>query len=235
MSFKAKLCIEGEERNLLDAELVFSQLADYNGRPSQLPVGAPLNLTFESTRNDALFYSYMFHPDRMFKGYIRFFKRDGLQKYFDIEFANAHIIRLHERFSSTGETPMYIGLTISYGISRIRDVIHEKKWNPSNPFAINNNQVTEQEEELEPLLLDYHIEDLNNNKIEETIIKENQEIYLVINSQNTDGQVADIDLENKSIDFEYKGKWMKDDIISDIVLNDTLTKVKLKAVKQKNN
>ncbi len=230
MSFKAKLYIEGEERNLLDAELVFSQVADYNGRPSQLPVGAPLNLAFESTRNDELFYSYMFHPDRMFKGYIRFFKRDGLQKYFDIEFANAHIIRLHERFSSTGETPMYIGLTISYGISRIRDVIHEKKWNPSNPFANNSTETTEQEEEGS--IVDIYYENENGEKISK--LRKNKTIFLTVQTNNMVGKTIDIDLNDSDFDFEYDGALLDNNQLPDQEVTSETIKLELITRKKQN-
>ncbi|WP_281989727.1 type VI secretion system tube protein TssD [Aquimarina aggregata] len=154
MSFKAVLYIEDQERTLIDAELIYAQMADINGRPTQLPMGAPLVLNFASTARDELFYDYMFSPNRMCKGYIRFFKRDGMQKDFDIEFANAHIIGLKEHFSSTSKEPMSIALTISYGISRVKGIIHEKKWNPSNPFAKENTPITVRKEK-KPIEVSY--------------------------------------------------------------------------------
>lgn len=227
MSFKAKLHIEGEERILLDAELVYSQIADYNGRPTQLPVGAPLQIAFESTRNDELFYNYMFHPDRKFKGYIRFFKRDGLQKLFDIEFANAYIINLYERFSSTGETPMYIDLTITYGISRVRNILHEKKWNPSNPFA---NEVGE-DSELEPEIVSYHIEDNGGSIIDKEEIEVDEEIVLVIESKNAIGETFELDLDDSKLDYEHNGYKLEDDKL-EIQIDRDIVNIPLKAILQ---
>ncbi|MWW25356.1 type VI secretion system tube protein TssD [Algibacter lectus] len=229
MSFKAKLYIEGQERNLLNSVLVYSQIADYNGRPTQLPVSEPLQLAFESTKDDELFYNYMFHPDRMFKGYIRFFKRDGFQKDFDIEFANAHIINLYEHFSSTGDDPMYMHIIISYGISRVRGTIHEKKWNPSNPFV--NEDVEDTTPLGEPEIVGYHIEDLDGNIIEKEEIEVGEEIILVVESSNAAGEIFELDLDDSKLDYEYNGVKLEEDKLEVQIDGDTVN-IPLKAILQ---
>lgn len=227
MSFKAKLYIEGEERNLLDAELVYSQIADYNGRPTQVPVGKPLQLAFESTRNDELFYNYMFHPDRMCKGYIRFFKRDGLQKDFDIEFANAHVINLYERYTATGETPMFMHLTISYGISRVRGTIHEKRWNPSNPFV---NEETAIQEEEETSILDLFYENSDGEQISK--LRKNKPVFLFIKTSGMVGKSIDLDLSDSDFNFEYNGELLEDDQLLGLEVTADTMKVELITKKQ---
>ncbi|WP_067150924.1 type VI secretion system tube protein TssD [Pseudotamlana agarivorans] len=221
MSFKAILFFQEEERQLLNAELIFYQLADYNGRPKQSPVGEPLQLVFESTRNDEIFYSYMFHPDRMCKGYIRFFKRDGFQKYFDIEFANAHIIKLREHFSSTGENPMTMQLSLSYGISRIRDLIHEKKWNPNNPFITQNTPIIK---DKEPRILSCRYTNLEGHDIEEL---HEDTLILEVRTENCVGKLVDIDLSDDEYNFKYQGAHLKHDLIENLLITSDLQQVEL--------
>jgi len=61
-------------------------------------------------------------------------------------------------------------------------------------------------------------------------------VYIVIKSQYSKGKTMSIDLEDTSKDYEYNGKYMRDDIITGIVINGELTKVKVKAIEeQKNN
>lgn len=227
MSFKAKLYIEGQERNLLNSVLVYSQIADYNGRPTQLPVSEPLQLAFESTKDDELFYNYMFHPDRMFKGYIRFFKRDGLQKDFDIEFANAHIINLYEHFSSTGDDPMYMHIIISYGISRVRGTIHEKKWNPSNPFEEVEETATQEEETS---ILDLYYENSAGEQISK--LRKNKTVFLLINTSGMVGKSIDLDLSDSDFNFEYNGELLENDQLLGLEVTADTMKVELITKKQ---
>ncbi|MEL0650820.1 type VI secretion system tube protein TssD [Algibacter sp. TI.3.09] len=227
MSFKAKLYIEGQERNLLNSVLVYSQIADYNGRPTQLPVSEPLQLAFESTKDDELFYNYMFHPDRMFKGYIRFFKRDGFQKDFDIEFANAHIINLYEHFSSTGDDPMYMHIIISYGISRVKGTIHEKKWNPSNPFEEVEETATQEEETS---ILDLYYENSEGEQISK--LRKNKTVFLVINTNGMVGKSIDLDLSDSDFNFEYNGELLENDQLLGLEVTADTMKVELITKKQ---
>lgn len=232
-SFKAKLLINEEERTILNVQQSFNQIADITGRPDGKPYGDPLFLSLESTIDDSFFYHHMFDHNQMIHGEIIFYKRDGFSILYKIEFANAYILGLEEFFEADGEVPLHFNLKIGWGIARINGIVHEEDWNIENPFE-GGGEVTVIEN-LEPELLEYYIENLENKRIKEKTIKENQEIYLVIISENTEGEIVDIHLDNKSIDFQYNGEWMENDIIEDIVLNDNYTKVKLKAIKQKEN
>lgn len=146
-------------------------------------------------------------------------------------FRDTHLIYFKEIFNAEGEEPMQTIITISPAIQNY-GALMLKRWNESwvPPSEIMPYQAIENNE---PNLLEYHIENLENKIIKEDLIKENQEIYFVIKSKNTKDIIADIDLKNHSIDYEYKGKWMKNDIIKGITLEESLTKVKLKAIKEK--
>jgi len=134
MSFKAKLFIEDQERNILDAHLLYHRFSDLNGKPTSNPIGGPLRFSIESTGNDSLFYENMFSPSLQCQGEIIFYKRDGLSTLFKIEFANAHFLGLEENFSASGDEPLHMNITIGWGIIKVRGVVFEEYWNPNNPF-----------------------------------------------------------------------------------------------------
>jgi len=135
MSFLAKLFINDEERNLLNASQIYSRFADLNGKPITKPTGGKLKFAMESTRDDSFFYENMFSPTRKCEGEIVFYKRDGFSTLFKIEFANAQILNLSEHFDSINNLPLYIDIEIGWGIMKVRGLVFEEKWNPSNPFV----------------------------------------------------------------------------------------------------
>ncbi|AXT55403.1 hypothetical protein J8L88_05845 [Aquimarina sp. MMG015] len=149
MAFQAKLFINDEERNVIDSTFLYQQLMDSNGRPKTTIQDGKINVLIESTKNDELFYDWMFSTHTTYNGYVRFFKRDGFSKLFDFEFANCHCVHLEEKFNAEGNSPLKMELVLSPGIQRVRGQIFEKNWNPSNPFT-NATPITEREEEKEP-------------------------------------------------------------------------------------
>ncbi|MFI8604690.1 type VI secretion system tube protein TssD [Cellulophaga baltica] len=228
MAFLAKLFINGEQRNVLNGNYVYHQLLDARGKPKAKVEGGQLNFVVESTGDDSLFHLWMLDDYQMYDGYIRFFKRDGLSKLFDFEFANCYCVGLREQFSATGHDPLKMELTITPGIQRVRDVIFEKVWNPSNPFreqaettVINN----------EPNILGYHIEDINGNAIDKTEIDIDEEIYLIVESENAVGKVFEIDLDSNRLDFEHNGLPLNNDILEFQITSD-VEQIHLKAIAQ---
>ena len=49
-------------------------------------------------------------------------------------------------------------------------------------------------------------------------------MYLVINTENGEGQFIDIDLDDNEHDFVYKGMQIEDDILRDIPIRSDITK-----------
>ena len=160
MAFQAKLFINDQERNILDTSFLYRQLIDTNGRPKNNVHDGKISLTMESTKNDELLYDWMFSNQTMYQGYVRFYRRDGFSKLFDYEFANCHCIHLEETFSSVGNDPLKMRLVLSPGIQRVRGVLFEKSWNPSNPFN-DNTPITEREEDIEPTIEDMFYTDMD--------------------------------------------------------------------------
>ena len=230
MSFKATLFILDKEYPLLDAMYSLRQYVDHTGRPKGRVFDGKLNLQFSSTKDDTILYDAMFSPTLMIKGYIRIYKRDGMSRNFDIEFANAYVIHLKEHFNSKSNQPLQIHLTISPQIQKIRGSIFELSANPSNPFT-ENVPITERETSRDLEIILSHFEDENKQEIQELF---NGRVFLVIKTKNGSGKSTDIDLSNKEHDFIYKGKLLENDRLLDFALSGDLTKIELTVIDQQN-
>ncbi|WFO17351.1 hypothetical protein M601_006490 [Cellulophaga baltica 4] len=195
MAFLAKLFINGEQRNVLNGNYVYHQLLDARGKPKANVEGGQLNFVVESTGDDALFHLWMLDDYQMYDGYIRFFKRDGLSKLFDFEFANCYCVGLREQFSATGHDPLKMELTITPGIQRVRDVIFEKVWNPSNPFAEAPPVPVEEIPQTKITRISWVNTDEQQEDITE--IGATQKASLIVEINNPEGTTVNITIEKE--------------------------------------
>lgn len=146
MSFLAKIFVDDEERNILNADYLFYQYKDLTGLPYSGAQGGQLDIELESTSNDRLWYDWMLSYALMKKGYIRFYNRDGMSKFFDIEFWDCYCTDLKETFRSVGTQPMKMGISLSAGIYRIRGLVFEKSWKVSDPFSKTESTESKEKE-----------------------------------------------------------------------------------------
>lgn len=100
-------------------------------------------------------------------------------------------------------------------------------------FPDQETQSTTVEEEA-PNFIGQYLEDMDGNRIAKSDIDVNDEFYLYIETEFSEGETISIDLKDNSKDYEYNGKYMKDDIIKNITITGDLTKVKLKAIEEQN-
>jgi len=149
------------------------------------------------------------------------------------EFNDAHLIYFKETFNAEGEEPMQTILTISPAIQNY-GVEFVKRWNVSWIPPSERMPYQAMESNDEPNFLNYHLEDIEDNRITKKEIDINEEFFIILKTEYAIGESINIDLEDKSKDFEYNGKHMKDDIIRNIKITDNITKIKIKAVEQKN-
>ncbi|ADV49250.1 hypothetical protein Celal_1952 [Cellulophaga algicola DSM 14237] len=230
MAFLAKLFINGEQRNVLNSNYVYHQLLDARGMPKAKVEGGQISFVIEATGDDALFHLWMLNDYQIYDGYIRFFKRDGLSKLFDFEFANCYCVGLREQFSATGHDPLKMELTITPGIQRVRDVIFEKVWNPSNPFA---EAPVPEVQEGNPIIEDLFFTDLDGERIPNNELEFGESVYLVLKSINGVGKTVDIELDDNANDFKYKGGVLPDDVLKNFRITSNTQKIELEIVSQK--
>lgn len=151
MSFKATLFIFDKEYPLLDADYQFNQNVDHSNRPNSRVFGGKINASLQATSDESGIYGAVISPDEKIKGHIRFYKRDGLQKEFDLKFANAYIVLVTTHYSSDGKANLVLDIQISALIMEIRNSIYESPVNPNNPFSQEVIPVTTREEKEEEI------------------------------------------------------------------------------------
>jgi len=84
-----------------------------------------------------------------------------------------------------------------------------------------------------PNILNYHIEDLNGNIIQKNEIDIDEEITLVVETENAIGETLELDLDSSRLDFEYNGQIIENDIL-EIQISKEVEQIHLKAVAQTN-
>ena len=85
-----------------------------------------------------------------------------------------------------------------------------------------------------PRIIKTYYTDLEGNKIEKGEI--GQEIYLVVEGNKLEGEATTLNLFDPTIDFEYEGKHLTNDILENYTFkNDDEERIKLKIVEQQNN
>ncbi len=221
-SFKVKLFIDDQERNVLNVDQAFKQVADITGRPSGKPYGEPLYITLESTIDDSFFYINTFSPSNTISGELVFYKRDGFSILYKLQFANAYILGLEEAFEAVSSLPLHFNLKIGWGIIKVNGVTFEEKWNPDNPFEDTTEATVI--EEGEPNIISLKYVDAEGNEIEELY---EDEVFLEIRSENCVGKLVDIDLSDDEFDFSYEGEHLANDLLEDLEITADLQKIKL--------
>ncbi len=87
MSFKSELFLFNKKYNVLNFNVNLEQPDDATGLPNARVVGGKINFTIEEQRNISDFLQVAFSNNQTINGYIRAYRRDGLQKFFDYAFS----------------------------------------------------------------------------------------------------------------------------------------------------
>ena len=77
-------------------------------------------------------------------------------------------------------------------------------------------------------MIDYYLIDNNGKRVEQVSI--NDEVALIIESENMVGKNITINLSNKSHDFEYQGSRLANDRINNFQIKSDQEKIKLKII-----
>ena len=236
-----KLFAAGQERELLWFSMNYHRNIRKNGKPSTEIMGGLITACFPSQMEDDLILRWMTKEnkdntweevDKMEKGNICFYENG-----FDhpptktYEFNDAHLIYYKEFFCTEGEVPMQTILTISPAIQHYGTTF-VKRWNVSwvPPEEQPPHQPVESED---PKVLDYFLTDINSNRIEKATVGE--KVFLNIDTKNLIGELLTISLNDKNVDFKYKGEKLGNDTISDYKIGNNLEIIELEIIKHEDN
>ena len=235
---EAKLFILGLEIELLWVKMNYIRKYRKNGKVKTDVMGGLIKVCLATGKDTDLILRWMTkenkdntwnEADKMEKGKVYFYENG-----FDYpptktyEFNDAHLIFYQEMFNAEGEQPMQTTLTISpaiqnYGVEFI------KRWNVSW-IPPSERMPYQPKEDLTPKVIDYYITNTESNRIEEDEI--GNIIFLNIETKNLIDELLSINLENKNVDFKYKGKVLPNDILSDYKVTSDIEKIKLEVIPQ---
>ncbi|MCG8697690.1 MAG: hypothetical protein MI922_06515 [Bacteroidales bacterium] len=244
MSFNAVLEIDGVQRRVLNANYVIRQSMDVYQRPNAFPHGGYISLRMEVTgsEEDEL-WEWAISPTMMKNGRVRFFRRDGMSRFADLEFWDAYCIELTESYSAYGANSMCIQIILSAGVQRFRGIVFEKHWKVTDLSLVGTSGMTYlgndmeeeevnevvQEEDTEPELLECYFTDKDGNRVE-TLYEST--LILVIKSKNYAGKTVNINLDNPFFDFKYNGTELENDILENYTINKDMEKVELEVIEE---
>lgn len=173
---EAKLFILGLETELLWTDMQYYREIRMNGKPATEIMGGLINLCFATGENTDQILRWMTKEsedntweevDKMEKGKVCFYE-NGFDypptKTYD--FNDPHLIYFKEIFNTEGKEPMQTIITISPAIQNYgTDFV--KRWNvswipPSEKILYQSMPKVLTDE---PEITNYHIEDLNGNKL----------------------------------------------------------------------
>ncbi|MBO0592917.1 hypothetical protein I2486_16045 [Cellulophaga sp. E16_2] len=226
----AKLLIDGKFINVLWFSYRFNQSLDTYGKPLQEPVFLGLSLTLESQHNLDL-ANWSTDPELTKQLELHIPPVDERTKTRKLYFYDCYLIKWKNNFSSSGTDPKTETIHISAGGVSENNSKPEYSAYWRVTYEQNIVKVTTLEDP-EPKFIEYHFESIKGELIEEKDIRANQEIDLVITTENANGTTIKINLNNSRLDFIYNEKILENDILKGIKIENEETRVTLTAIKQ---
>ncbi|CAA0172262.1 conserved hypothetical protein [Tenacibaculum maritimum] len=130
---------------------------------------------------------------------------------------------------------METSVVFSAAIQYYKDTFYIKSWRenwkPPQPYQTS----VEEFKDTSPKFTGYYLENTKGERIKQERLNINQKVYLVIETNNAEGETATINLNNNNLDFEYNGKVLDNDILKGIKILGNITKIQLKTVEQNKN
>jgi len=228
MSIQIKLYVEELTIPLLSYLLSGAQGSDYTGRPFSRTVVLPLELIYESIKNDPFLDKLV---NSKMTDYLKLVISPVIMggKSTIIELLDYYVLKHRENFKGVGNQPMTTYVTISFATIIINGkVMDVKSWKVTDPYAktVAPTVINDEKE-----LTSYYLTNTENEKIQD--YKEEDIIILNLETQNRIGDIITINLDDTEYDFEYNGSLLPNDTLKNIFIESDLEQIELKVIKQK--
>ncbi len=178
-------------------------------------VGGMLWFQFESQPDDGLDFIDWMKEGISKEGFVEIYTYKNQDQPIRFKFWDALCVSYQEDFQ-TGSRPMITTVCISLGILQNRDAPHFNK--PWKVTEFNDEPLARDEAVDEARVLDIYFEDNNGVRIEDP--KPNQNIKLIIHTQEMIGEHIDVDLSDDDIDYEFNGELLQNDMLRNVLVED---------------
>ena len=238
---KVKLFVLGTEREVLWTDLEYHKyLNNKTGRCGEIPMGGLVTLAFASGYDDDRLLRWMTHSQEgefctLAKCKIVFYKDDfdGVVL-FEYKYNDAALVYWKETFSSIGEEPMTVTMTISAAIQEIKTITWVETWQESWVPPSEKTPYQSKEEEIKKIeYFEWHTKSgakiTQNQKLKAvdnsgtlkdynfSDFRYGEQVKLYIKTVNMVGQKIDIAIE--SDDGRFKKEFKKIEVLN----NETVT------------
>lgn len=237
---QGKLFILGQEIELLWHDMNYHRDIRMNGKPASDVFGGLIKVCYATDKDTDLILRWMTKEnmdntwnevDKMEKGKVCFYENG-----FDYpptktyEFNDAHLIYFEEIFNAEGENPMQTILTISPAIQNYGENF-VKRWNNSwiPPSERTSYQPIENQEQK---IIDFYYTDKDNKR--DTKLTYGEKVYLVLESRNMIGEIVDLKLDTKVIDFTFNDERIKNDLIENFKIKSDTDKIPVYVISEDN-
>ncbi len=225
MSLVAKMYVEDKEINILDFKFRFTRSTDEHGKPMGKPRGTIFEIIFETTA-DQSFMSWSIATDITKHVKIVVSPVTAMSKSRIIELYDVHCVYFKNNFNAQDGEPMttLVHLTpaimIDDGYKLLDHYWKKTDLSANAPVTVLNN-----EEDEKSTIIDYYVIGEEGKRV--TDFKIGDKITLVIESEGMEGKTIDIDLADKSHDFEYQGNRLLNDRLAKYQITSEQDKIEL--------
>lgn len=228
---KAKLIIDGLEINVLWFSFGYEKQADANGRPTTKTTFLGIKLVIE-TRRDLNLADWASAKNQTKQLELHIYPVIMGGKTRKLYFYDCHLLNWDNYFSSTGDQPMSETLTISAG--GVKDDTFLTEYSASWRTTFPNNDITPytREESKNPEIIDFYYIDKGKNK--DTKLTYGDEAYLVLESKDMIGEIVDLKLNKKIIDFMYEGQRLENNVIKEYQIRTDKDKIAVTVIEEDN-
>lgn len=233
MLLKAYLTIDDLKLVIKNYSAEVNKYVDYNNNyPSKKGQHRGFHLTVEAPQNNFLWEEAIKNYSMTSLMQIRFEPAIiGSEKTRVISMFDCHIVNHKVNYHHQSNEPLTETIHIICGgveDSWFPSTVYEEHWRIT--FPTQEDSVTDDEE---PGILNYQIEDLDGNILQKSEIDIDEQITVVVETENAIGKTLQIDLDSNRLDFEHNGIALEDDIL-EINITKDIEEIHLKAIAQKN-
>jgi len=230
MSVKAILIIDDKEVNVLNFDFSYQKQADTNGRPTGKAVFNGINIAIES-RKDLNLADWAIAPNEKKQLQLHIYPRFLNSKTRKFALYDCHLLHWNNNFSATGIEPLKEILNISCAGVKDSDSTKEYAayWRETFDNDVEATVITKNEDK-DVHIISCNYTDMDGNPISE--LYEGDEIILTVNTEDCVGKPIDINLSEFDFGFKYKGKVVKNNMLTNIKVTANAHPINLEVIEQ---
>lgn len=126
--FKATVCLQGKDIEVISSHIEFNRKTDNKGRPVTNVIGGRITITVESTRETTILEAMVNSPFKAISGKVIYYNTKDNSIFRVVEFKYAYIVYYKEVYNVDRKRQMYSTITFSADIIMIGDAYLSNQW-----------------------------------------------------------------------------------------------------------